>query len=222
MREFKIRENIKNNLDILYKYIFPLLIVGLLINTLFLSNDKKQLNIENQRIIDSLKIENQKYLKLTDSLRDQTEFLNLRKKALLLTGFNIPLSFGKRELEIVFQESKKYSIPPALVLRLIKAESSFRAKAVSSAGASGYMQIMPRTYKVYADILKIEKHDKYANLKVGIYYLNNLYKRFKGYGEDRWRLTLLSYNFGPSRVKNNIDYFLSDKFKNYSYIRKIL
>jgi soluble lytic murein transglycosylase-like protein len=46
-------------------------------------------------------------------------------------------------LETVWYESKRAGLDPALVLGLIQVESGFRKFAISSAGARGYMQVMP-------------------------------------------------------------------------------
>jgi soluble lytic murein transglycosylase-like protein len=46
-------------------------------------------------------------------------------------------------LETVWYESKRAGLDPSLVLGLIEVESGFRKYAVSSAGARGYMQVMP-------------------------------------------------------------------------------
>jgi soluble lytic murein transglycosylase-like protein len=46
-------------------------------------------------------------------------------------------------LKTVHYESKRAGLDPQLVLGLIQVESGFRKYAVSSAGARGYMQVMP-------------------------------------------------------------------------------
>ena len=46
-------------------------------------------------------------------------------------------------LETVWYESRRAGLEPALVLGLIEVESGFRKYAISSAGARGYMQVMP-------------------------------------------------------------------------------
>ena len=46
-------------------------------------------------------------------------------------------------LEALWYESKRAGLEPALVLGLIQVESGFRKYAISSAGARGYMQVMP-------------------------------------------------------------------------------
>lgn len=46
-------------------------------------------------------------------------------------------------LETVWYEAKRAGLEPALVLGLVQVESAFRKYAISSAGARGYMQVMP-------------------------------------------------------------------------------
>lgn len=46
-------------------------------------------------------------------------------------------------LQTLWYESTRAGLEPALVLALIQVESNFRKFAVSSAGARGYMQVMP-------------------------------------------------------------------------------
>jgi soluble lytic murein transglycosylase-like protein len=46
-------------------------------------------------------------------------------------------------LQTLWYESRRAGLEPALVLGLVQVESNFRKFAVSSAGARGYMQVMP-------------------------------------------------------------------------------
>jgi hypothetical protein len=46
-------------------------------------------------------------------------------------------------LQTVWYESRRAGLEPGLVLGLIQVESGFRKYAISSAGARGYMQVMP-------------------------------------------------------------------------------
>ena len=56
----------------------------------------------------------------------------------------IPDRTTREELLItVHYEAKRAALDPQLVLGLIQVESNFRKYAVSSAGARGYMQVMP-------------------------------------------------------------------------------
>jgi len=57
----------------------------------------------------------------------------------------------KEFLQTVWYESKRAGLDTALVLGLIQVESNFRKFAVSSAGARGYMQVMPFWTRQLAD-----------------------------------------------------------------------
>jgi soluble lytic murein transglycosylase-like protein len=54
-------------------------------------------------------------------------------------------------LEAAWYESKRAGLETALVLGLIQVESAFRKYAVSSAGARGYMQVMPFWARLIGD-----------------------------------------------------------------------
>jgi soluble lytic murein transglycosylase-like protein len=61
----------------------------------------------------------------------------------------IPDRLQREELLVtVHYEAKRAGLDPQLVLGLIQVESNFRKYAVSSAGARGYMQVMPFWIKV--------------------------------------------------------------------------
>jgi soluble lytic murein transglycosylase-like protein len=54
-------------------------------------------------------------------------------------------------LQTVWYESQRAGLDPSLVLGLIQVESGFRKFAISSAGARGFMQVMPFWTRVLAD-----------------------------------------------------------------------
>jgi soluble lytic murein transglycosylase-like protein len=54
-------------------------------------------------------------------------------------------------LETVWYESRRAGLEIALVLGLIQVESAFRKYAISSAGARGYMQVMPFWARLIGD-----------------------------------------------------------------------
>jgi len=54
-------------------------------------------------------------------------------------------------LQTVWYESQRAGLEPALVLGLIQVESGFRKFAISSAGARGFMQVMPFWTRVLAE-----------------------------------------------------------------------
>ncbi len=64
----------------------------------------------------------------------------------------VPDRPGRLELlESAWYEARRAGLDPALVLGLIQVESAFRKYAISSAGATGYMQVMPFWMRVIGD-----------------------------------------------------------------------
>ncbi|HSH47889.1 MAG TPA: lytic transglycosylase domain-containing protein [Halomonas sp.] len=75
-------------------------------------------------------------------------------------------SYRRLLLARIYQEAKIAGLAPELVMAVIQVESAFRAEAVSHAGATGLMQIMPFWVKelgLPADDLK----DPWRNLRYG-------------------------------------------------------
>ena len=113
--------------------------------------------------------------------------------------------------EMIVFEAQQNGLKPSLALAVAKIESDFQARALSSAGARGVMQIMPATawgeYQVGANRL----WDARTNIRLGIDFLANLIKRYGG----RWDLALSHYNGGT--IKN-------DRPHSYTrgYVSKVL
>ena len=91
----------------------------------------------------------------------------------------------------------------ALSHAIIRQESNFDSAAISSAGARGLMQLMPRTAKEVANKLKVRyaRHrltssPKY-NIRLGRAYLAGLLSRFNG----SYVLAIAAYNAGPGAAK---------------------
>ena len=70
-------------------------------------------------------------------------------------------------LEAVHYEAHRAGLDPHLVLGLIEVESAFRRYAISSAGARGYMQVMPFWTDVIGDGEPARLFDMRANLRYG-------------------------------------------------------
>ncbi len=95
---------------------------------------------------------------------------------------------------IVQSISAVYGIDPYLVMAVIREESGGYAKAVSSAGAEGLMQLMPQTA---ADLGVTDPFNPQQNVRGGIAYLSYLLHLFNG--NVAWALA--AYNAGPGAVK---------------------
>jgi soluble lytic murein transglycosylase-like protein len=70
-------------------------------------------------------------------------------------------------LQSVRYEAQRAGLEPALVLGLIQVESGFRRHAISSAGARGYMQVMPFWTSVIGDGDASALFDPRTNLRYG-------------------------------------------------------
>ncbi len=68
-------------------------------------------------------------------------------------------------LRAVHYEAKRAGLDPQLVLGLIQVESGFKKYAVSSAGARGYMQVMPFWVKLIGG-----RNDNLFHLRMNLRY----------------------------------------------------
>ena len=147
----------------------------------------------------------------------------------------IDRSFYPREYRAhVEQYANLYGMEPNLVYAIIKAESKFSPKAVSSAGAVGLMQIMPKTFS--EDIChKIGLSDDTdllfepeINIQVGVWYFTRWYAYY-GTAEE----ALAAYNAGIGNVNQWCDNGLVDEYgfldveqipfeETKNYVQKVL
>lgn len=81
-------------------------------------------------------------------------------------------------------------LTPDLVKSVMKTESNFNPQAVSSKGAMGLMQLMPRTARLFG---VIDPFDPRENTRGGIAFLCVLLQRFG----NNLELALAAYNAGP-------------------------
>jgi soluble lytic murein transglycosylase len=125
------------------------------------------------------------------------EFSNIAK-------FLYPLSY----VDSINKYSRKYNLDPYLISAVIKAESNYKPRALSSKNAYGLMQITPDTAEWAAKEMKLDNYkneklfDPDYNINMGCWYLDNLKKEFNG----NMDLVLAAYNGG----RGNVEKWLAD------------
>ncbi|HWQ70600.1 MAG TPA: transglycosylase SLT domain-containing protein [Patescibacteria group bacterium] len=103
---------------------------------------------------------------------------------------------------LVQEQSARYALDPYLVVALIREESAFGERVVSSSGAVGLMQLLPTTANGLvnntgksAEPVKLNVPP--TNIALGTRYLAMMIEEFKG---NRAR-ALAAYNAGPNQVR---------------------
>ena len=102
----------------------------------------------------------------------------------------------------VVQAAREVGLPPSYMYGLIRQESRFIIAARSHVGASGLMQVMPRTAAWTARKLGLDYHPSRlteldTNLRIGAGYLKLVLDDFQG----TEALAAAAYNAGPSRPR---------------------
>ena len=106
----------------------------------------------------------------------------------------------------IFDAATKAGIEPELGFRLVRVESVFDTRAVSSAGALGLTQLMLGTAREFErNVTREQLLDPDINLRIGFKYLRGLIREYKG----DLKLALLVYNRGPVAVQRSLSMGLS-------------
>ncbi len=92
----------------------------------------------------------------------------------------LDLTTRQELLQTVWYESKRAGLETALVLGLIQVESAFRKHAISSAGARGYMQVMPFWSRLIGDGDAGKLFHMQTNLRFGCLILRHYLDREGG------------------------------------------
>ncbi len=94
------------------------------------------------------------------------------------------------------EAAARHHVDPNLVRSLVKVESNFNPRALSSKGAMGLMQLMPATARMY-DVRNA--FDPAQNVDAGVRHLKGLLQNFGG----NVSLSLAAYNAGQGAVERN-------------------
>lgn len=115
--------------------------------------------------------------------------------------------------DLIHEMAEKYDVDPALVAAVMETESRFKTGARSQVGATGLMQLMPRTGRwMGANNL----YDPEQNVEAGTRYLSYLHQRFDG----NLKKTLAAYNAGEGNVRRykGVPPFRETR----SYVKKVM
>ena len=114
---------------------------------------------------------------------------------------------------LIREISQKYSVDPALVKAVIKAESDFNPFAVSKKGAQGLMQLMPKTLN---DLKVDDPFHPRENIDGGVRFLKRMLTRFN----NNIRLSLAAYHAGAEVVEKYED--IPPYQETQHYVKKVL
>jgi soluble lytic murein transglycosylase-like protein len=133
-----------------------------------------------------------------DAETSEAELQRLRaERAEAILTFSKEHPVSAELAEVIFDEALRAGIDPDLAFEIVRIESRFDPRAVSSVGAIGLAQVMPRTAALYdSTITRDELFDPVTNLRIGFRFFRQLLERY----DYDLRLALLAYNRGPQRV----------------------
>ncbi|NPV88966.1 lytic transglycosylase domain-containing protein [Coprothermobacteraceae bacterium] len=102
------------------------------------------------------------------------------------------------------------NLPADVLVGVMKVESDMNPKEKSYAGARGLMQLLPSTFRIYADryphlFKKKDIYDPFENTCAGLLYLNDNYSAWASHVQDRKMaidLAVASYLTGVGNLKN--------------------
>lgn len=106
---------------------------------------------------------------------------------------HLPVAVPSDVAEAIVSAAAEYRIDPNLLATVAFKESRFDSRAVSSRGAMGVMQLMPRTAKALG---VSDAYDPNQNIRGGARYLREMLDMFDG----DVPLALAAYNAGYNRV----------------------
>ncbi len=126
-----------------------------------------------------------------------------RYRPILSEGRKVPIKKSSRSVHtkaryplMIDQIARAQDMDPALIKAVIRAESDFDPNAVSSSGAQGLMQLMPKTAK---EVRVDNPFDPEENVRGGTQYLRSLLRRFNN---DLPR-ALAAYHAGAQTVEKH-------------------
>lgn len=136
-------------------------------------------SIDNELGIKSEMLDGHKYT--IDELNDELE--RIKSSRIYMTaiinkeaGVEVPERVPNNHLKLMFEQADSNNIPYKVFFRVIEKESRFKWWVTSSAGARGYMQVMPATYASIAKKINLPAEmTPESNIIAGAFYLRKKY-----------------------------------------------
>ena len=140
---------------------------------------------------------NDKYRLLlrSETNKKPATFKNWKERSYSDTHIPTNTVLQNRYHSLIVQAAEKNRLEPEFLHAVITAESSYRHKAISSAGARGLMQLMPVTAERFG---VDDPFDPQQSIDAGALYLNKLLTEF-----GTKQLALAAYNAGEGTVRRN-------------------
>jgi soluble lytic murein transglycosylase len=116
----------------------------------------------------------------------------------------LQLAYPRAYTQIVQQEATKHGLDPALIWAIMRKESTFYPRAISTSNAKGLMQVVPSTWEWLAELQKETPGDPFdpaTNIRYGAFYLRWLLDYLEGDEE----LVIVSYNRGQGYIKRLLE-----------------
>jgi len=121
-----------------------------------------------------------------------------RDRATAILGYATRYRASAELSTLIYDIAVREGLDPELGFRLVKVESNFNPRAISSAAAIGLAQVQLATARFYDPAITTEQlMEPERNLVIGFRYLRDLMVR---YGLDI-RTALEAYNAGPSKLQ---------------------
>jgi len=167
-------------------------------------------------------------------IKEQQQTINEMEEKLKILKIIEDFQVGFKDQEIgeltnvIYEESKKYSYDPLLLLSLILTESCFRKGQISEMGALGLMQVKP---SVGYDLCQrrglnwkgeLSLFEPAFNIQLGSLYLFELILKFKDV-----KKAIIAYNVGENALELRLktgeklpSHFLSEVVKKYKELKE--
>lgn len=132
------------------------------------------------------------------------------------SGVDVPVWVSKQDLIWMMEKADKYKIPYHIFFRIAYNESRFKKQQVSSAGAKGYFQVIPSSYRIFAKMINTKgKSETEINIELGAKILRYAYDRYdNGNDIQTWRKAIANY-YGGDNVTEIMSQPGYQKYVNY-------